>query len=239
MALQIATKVYLEDLVERQFFHVPILIEKELFPIMLFGPTFTWIVTCVLSHFSNAMAQRYNPRVTRFLTDFSPREDSACVTKHLDFYEGIFKDRFGVLEPLRTQDHGKILRIDSLGMAIKLFVCLIMADRMSVIREKCKEARERSGFVLMVRLSSLCLSCLDLCYRRLLSQPLRRTAQSAMLPSTTRPQSASAVARDTLGAQFMKQWLCGRMEVVLPETFMRKLFTPEQYKHPIGVLCWL
>lgn len=80
---------------------------------------------------------------------YTQKEDVACIVDHISYYESEFEVMFGKMEkPIPSKD--EILNITSTGHCIKVLLGLLMADRMTVVRERCLEARARAGFLKMV-----------------------------------------------------------------------------------------
>ena len=99
------------------------------------------------------MDRRYdNKDQNRYLTMFTQKEDVDCIVKHVLLYQSEFEAKFGRLERMQPSN-GDSMNITSVGHAIKVFLGLIMADRMTVVREKCADARTQAGFLEMVSMA--------------------------------------------------------------------------------------
>ena len=96
------------------------------------------------------MDRRYDRNdKNRFLTMYTQKEDVTCIVEYISLYQTEFELKFGKLEGPKPSN-GSCLSITSVGHTIKVFLGLIMADRMTVVREKCAEARVQAGFLEMV-----------------------------------------------------------------------------------------
>ena len=87
-----------------------------------------------------------------FLTMYTQREDVHCIVQYISMYQSEFETKFGKMEHPQPSNGGR-LSITSVGHAIKVFLGLIMADRMTVVREKSAEARAQAGFLEMVSIN--------------------------------------------------------------------------------------
>ena len=148
-----ATKAYLRTQSSWQLFILlRILTPYELAILSPFGPNLHWLVTSILAHWGAAMDERYGGGETaKFLTMYTQKEDVTCVVRYITMYESEFENKFGKLEHPQLSNEG-CLRITSVGHAIKVFLGLIMADRIMVVRERSKAARAQAGFLEMVRI---------------------------------------------------------------------------------------
>ena len=114
-----------------------------------FGWIMSGIITNVLSRWSVAMNKRL--RQAPGTRPIHEKKQVQLIMRYLHHYQVQYETYFGTMEP-RPQSpppgarKNKVV-IRSTGYGTKVFLGLMMADRMFVIDQKRKAARERIGFV--------------------------------------------------------------------------------------------
>lgn len=147
-----ASKDYLRSMTSKNAANKPT--PSELKAIEAFGDPLASIMKNVLKRWHKAMkcaVALQNLDEKNSLRPIRQTEQVHLIMTYLQTYQRLFDSTFGLMEeqshpPSDDDEHCKV-RIRSTGFAAKVFLGIIMADRLSAVIQKRKELRESTGFL--------------------------------------------------------------------------------------------
>ena len=201
----------------------------------LFGSTVSLIMRDTLKRWGHAVKAKL-----RNDTELRPVKDAQYVQlimNHLKIFQDGYESKFGLMEETKPSAFGGIrdnkMHIPSTGYGAKIFLGLIMADRVHVVDRKRRHEREKIGFVhldasTLAEDSKNCLICQD---------ELGVENEEGKKES---PVKLVICCGQILGEECMKTWLkeivygdvfrenCPVCRYTFPTAFLLKIFRVEQ-----------